>query len=78
MIFLLISLNGKIGDFDFEQILGSVVPGTTSRNSLLMDILFTSRSCHEEKLVLSFRRNLHVCDWFNTRESKGENCCRGK
>ena len=60
-------------DFDFEQSCGSGAPGTKSRNFLLM-----SRSNCGQKLIHSFRRNLHTCNWFRTDESKKENCCHGK
>ena len=38
-------------DFDFEQIFGSGVPGSMSRNYLPVDIWFKSRSSHGQMLV---------------------------
>ena len=43
-----------------EKFFASGVPGTMSRNSLHVDIWFKRRSSHGQKLVPSFKRNLHI------------------
>ena len=65
-------------DFYLDKIFGLWVPGTMSRNFLIVDISFKSRCNGGLKLVHSFSRNLYNCDLFRTDESKEEKCCSGK
>ena len=65
-------------DFDFGHCIGLEVPGTISRNSLHLNSWFKDRRSLMHKIVLSFRKILHVWSRFRTDKAKEDYCYRGK